>query len=138
MSGPLVLPSTLALPSTLDASVEKYPILILSDVATSVAAAIESKIYYGRVDLKACGMAGLVGIVARYVEKFIADQNTSQRFFSNDYRDQKNQLIVFVISYLLTSSSKNALRYGFMGVNADLLGKWMVESVTTDRSLFSM
>jgi hypothetical protein len=117
---------------------EKYPVLILSDVGTAIAAAIESKIYYGRVDLKACGMAGLVGIVARYIEKFIADQNTTQKFFSNDYRDQKNQLIVFVISYLMTSSSKNALRYAFMGVNADLLGKWMVESVTTDRSLFSM
>ena len=117
---------------------EKYPVLILSDVGTVIAAGIESMIYTNRIDLKSCGMAGLIGIVSRYIEKFIADQNSSQKFFSNDYREQKNQLIVFTITYLLTSRSKNALRYAFMTVHSDLLGKWMVESMTEDRSLFSM
>ena len=106
---------------------EKYPVLILSDVGTVIAAGIESMIYTGRIDLKSCGMAGLIGIVSRYIEKFIADQNSSQKFFSNDYREQKNQLIVFTITYLLTSRSKNALRYAFMTVHSDLLGKWRTD-----------
>ena len=116
----------------------KYPFLIYSDIGTFMAAAMESKIYTGKMDLKSVGMYGLVGIVSRYVETFIATQNVSERFMSNDYREQKNQLIVFVINYLLASSKVNPLMHGLRGVNADLLGKWMVDAMTVDKPLFSM
>ena len=116
----------------------KYPFLIYSDVATFLAAGIESKIYTGKLDLKSVGMYGLVGIVSRYVEKFIASQNVNEKFMSNDYREQKNQLIVFVINYLLANGKVNPVMHGLRGVNADLLGKWMVDAMTTDKPLFSM
>ena len=61
---------------------EKYPFLIYSDVATFLAAGMESKIYTGKLDLKSVGMYGLVGIVSRYVEKFIATQNVNERFIT--------------------------------------------------------
>ncbi len=82
-------------------------------------------------------MYGLVGIVSRYIETFIAKQNVNQTFVSNDYREQKNQLIVFIINYLLASSKVNPFMHGLRGVKADLLGKWMVEAMTTDSPLFS-
>ena len=116
----------------------KYPFLIYSDIGTFMAAAMESKIYTGKMDLKSVGMYGLVGIVSRYVENFIAKQNVSERFMSNDYREQKNQLIVFIINYLLHSGKVNPLMHGLRGVNADLLGKWMVDAMTVDKPLFSM
>ena len=116
----------------------KYPFLIYSDVMTFVAAGLESKIYTGKLDLKSVGVYGLVGIVSRYIENFLAKQNINEKFLSNDYREQKNQFIVFVINYLLTSSKVNPLMHGLRGVSADLLGKWMVDAMTTDKSLFSM
>ena len=117
---------------------DKYPFLIYSDVMTFVAAGLESKIYTGKMDLKSVGMYGLVGIVSRYIENFLAKQNVNEKFLSNDYREQKNQFIVFVINYLLTSSKINPFMHGLRGVNADLLGKWMVDAMTTDKPLFSM
>ena len=119
--------------------VDKYPVLIYSDLATVVTAAVESHLYTNKIDWKSCGIYGLVGIVSRYIEKFIAEQNSSQKFFSNDYRQQKNQLIVFVINAMLHSgSSKGMVMHGLKGVNADLLGKWLVDSIGDDKSVFSM
>ena len=118
----------------------KYPILIYSDLGTVLAAAVESHIYTSKIDWKSCGIYGLVGIVSRYIEKFIAEQNSSQRFFSNDYREQKNQLIVFVINALLRSgNTKGMVMHGLKGVNADLLGKWLIDATFDyDKPLFQM
>ncbi len=115
---------------------DKFPILILSDLATGVAALMESQIYTGKLDGRAATMHCLVGIISRYVEGFIAKQNVAQSFMSNDYRQQKNQLIMFCLSYL--TSSRNSFRYALSGVNADLLGKWMTDSTFDDRVLFEM
>ena len=127
-------------PTLPDYTTYKYPVLIYSDLATVVAAAVESQIYLNKIDWKSCGIYGLVGIVSRYIEKFIADQNSSQRFFSNDYREQKNQLIVFTINALLRSgNTKGMVMHGLKGVNADLLGKWMTDATMEyDKPLFQM
>ena len=117
---------------------DKYPFLIYSDVMTFFAAGLESKIYTGKLDLKSVGMYGLVGIVSRYVENFLAKQDMGGYFMSTDYREQKNQLIVFVLNYLLASSKSNPLMHGLRGVNADLLGTWMVGAMGEDKPLFSM
>ena len=49
---------------TLSPDYGKYPILIYSDLATVVAAAVESQIYLNKIDWKSCGIYGLVGIVS--------------------------------------------------------------------------
>ena len=117
---------------------EKYPFLIRSDVATCVAAAVESYIYSGKVDGKSVAMYGLVGVVSRYIENFIAKQNVNEKFMSNDYKEQKNQLIVFTLNYLIANSKTNPLSHGLKGVNADLIGTWMVGAMWEDKPLFEM
>ena len=116
----------------------KYPFLIRSDVATCVAAAVESYIYSGKVDAKSVAMYGLVGVVSRYIENFIAKQNVNQKFMSNDYREQKNQLIVFTLNYLLANHKTNPWSHGLKGVNADLIGSWMVGAMWEEKPLFEM
>lgn len=104
------------------------PLIVLSDLGTVVAAAIESQLYTGSVNWMNCGKAGFVGAIARLIEGwFIQYMPQSVQSLS---RDQKNQFLVFVLAALwsrMTDKKRSALLVGFKNCSNDLMGSYLLD-----------
>ena len=104
------------------------PLIVLSDLGTVVAAAIESQLYTGSVNWMNCGKAGFVGAVARLMEAWLI-QYMPQSVQSLS-RDQKNQFLVFTLAALwsrMTDKKRSALLMGFKNSSNDLMGSYMLD-----------
>ena len=124
-------------------SVSQRAVLTLSDLGTCFASAIEQKLYLNHVNILTCGRHTMLGMVSRMVEQLLAEQmvGSTGRFFNNDYRAGKNQLIVFVFNYIYSTTfdkKTNHLTRGLQGVNADLLGQWCTDMFYGDMTLINM
>ena len=103
-------------------------LLKISDIGTVVAAAIDSQLCAGRVNWISCGTTGLIGVISRMTEEWV-NQYMPESIQKLSV-EQKNELIVFVLSALLcrlTDRKKNCLAVGFKAVQADLSGDYMIK-----------
>ena len=57
-------------------------------------------------------------------------------YLTNNYRQAKKQLVVFGLNYLVSKMfdrKVSNLGVAMRGVNSDLLGKWITDSVMTNK-----
>ena len=110
-------------------------LISVSDIGTVVAFAIEQQLCHGKVNWMQSGATGIIGVVARLTETWLGGYLPTGVTLS---RDQKNELIVFVLAALYSRSmdaKKSALIAGFRAVQADLMGVYMTKFLGMDDKL---
>ena len=114
-------------------------LISVSDLGTVVAFAIEQQLCHGKVNWMNAGATGIIGVVSRLTESWLSGYLPAGVTLSSD---QKNELVVFVLSALYsraTDAKRSSLIAGFRSVQADLMGVYMVSFLgMEDKTLIGM
>ena len=116
-------------------------ILMTSDIMTALTAAFEQKLYTNSVNPMLCMRFFLTGVVSRVVENLLIKNATTRDLLGKSYRQQKNQIILFLLNVGLSAMvdrKASNIGMGLKAVNADLLAAWVTSALDIEKSLIAM